>query len=629
MNCKSKTLLFLSALMVATAPMAMNGAETKEQKEARLKAERAEREIRQANQKKFNKLAQEFYKSFQHDASAAQRVMDKIVAMIGEPGIEIQRVYGFHTNMIRTETAAEFRNYLKGFYEKMLTVTSGDLKVQNLQDYADFLKKNKLADETKIASVLAERYNVKDISSRKLVELYAADLDLEKADAAAQKWLAEQKDDNGRISVSKTLAQNIFSKYKVYGSKYAVKYAKIWMEMLKNSPSAMIQAIHWYAPYAREYALISEDEYGKLMASRYSLPGASSGDLNNAFCFDLSREDGTLETEALLKKAFAAAGTPDERFNICQTVSRNRWNTPPFAFLPELLEKKAFSENVLYTDARFQRTLQQLLSSYNRSCTAGRYTEAKKFLSSLAAKTKFRIAPAEVAAKAAEADLKKFEAGDEFKTSKDRNAVNRKHNEKRQKVNDAKRMLQVVRQAAAAVYEAVHELHRTAAARYYADPSPAELKLAIAAKEQIISILPEDDVRGIAGQQRQIIMLALDAKDYKQVKKLARSVLDNQDPRLISDNTAKIWAQYALGFTAYEEEDYETAVEYLLPMTSRNDRQFDARLYDNLVRSYVALGEYKEALKYTDKMIKTGKGYMKNRLEQQVQELKERADAKD
>ncbi len=629
MNYKSKTLLFLSALMVASAPMMVNGAETKEQKEARIKAEQTEREVRQANQKKFNELVQEFYKTFQHDAAAAQKVMDKIIVMIGEPGIDIQRIYGFHMNMIRTETAAEFRNYLKGFYEKMLTVTSGDLKVRNLQDYADFLKKNKLADEKKIASVLAERYNVKDISSRKLVEIYAADLELEKADAAARKWLAEQKDDNGRISVSKTLAQNIFSKYKVYGSKFAVKYAKIWMEMLKNSPASMIQAIHWYAPYAREYALITDAEYDKIMASRYSLSGTSSEDINRAYCFDLSREDGTLETEALLKKAFAVAKTSGERFNICQTVSRNRWNTPSFAFLPELLEKKAFSDDVLYTDSKFQRTLQELLGSYIRHCSAGRYIEANKFLNDLAAKTKSRIAPAEVAAKAAEADLKKFEASEEFRTSKDRNAVNRKLHEKRQKVNNAKDTLRVVRQAAVAVYDAVHNLNKNAATRYYADPSPVELNRAIAAKEQIISILPEDDVRGIAGQQRQIIMLALDAKDFKLVKKLAKTVLDNQDPQLVSDNTAKIWAQYALGFTAYEEEDYEAAVEYLLPMTSRNDRQFDAHLYDNLVRSYVALGEYKEALKYTDKMIKTGKGYMKNRLEQQVQELKERADAKD
>lgn len=627
MNYKSKTLLLLSALMVASAPMTVDAAETKEQREARIKAEQKEREIKQANMAEFNKTAREFYDSFQRDSAAAMKAMDKILAMVGKPGIDTQRVYGFHNNLKNTEIAAELKTYLKGFYEKMLTKTTGDLKIQNLQDYADFLKKNKMADQDKINAILKQRYSVKDVSPRKMVEILAADLELEKADAAAQKWLNEQKDNKGKISVASTLARNIFSKHKVYGSKFANKYAGIWMELLKEegSPSAKIQAIHWYAPYARDYALISDAEYSKLMASRYTIKDLSSSDLNSIYCHDIKQENGTLESEALMKKAIAAAKTAGERANVYLALSRTIHNTPVFEFLPAVMENKALADEELYTKREQQNNLRHLLSNYVNRCTATRYTESNKFMNALAVKAKTRIAPAEVAAKAAEADLKKFEFGT-FKTMKDRAQANNLLNEKRNEVRKTATQLEVVRNSAVQVYAWLHELNKKFADRYYAPSNPVELKRAIAAKEQIIAILPDKDVRGKALHLRDIIFLAYDAKDYALVKKIAKEILSNKAPELEKDNTAKIWATYALGFTAYDEEAYSDAVKYLQPMTYRNDHVFKDRLYEKLVRSYVALGEYEEALKYTDAMVKNARYYMRARLEQQVQELKERAE---
>ncbi len=625
MKFKNKTLLFLSSLAVAVVPMASAAEETKEQQAARLKAER---ELKQQNSKKFNELAGEFYMSFQIDAKRAMTVMDQILALAGQPGVDIQRIYGFHSNLARSEKADELRLYLKGFYEKMLTRTTGDLKVQNLQDYADFLKKHKLADQAKIDAVLAERYKVKDISFRKLAEIYAAELELEKADAAGEKWLAAAKDDREKINTASHLARNVFSRYKVYGSKFADKYAKIWMSLLKDNPSAMISAINWYGPYALSYALISDAEYEKIMASRYTLPGVTGEDISAAYAHDIERECAMLESEALWKKALAAAKTAQERFRIYLAICRVRSHNITLELKKHraaLWEKVLVSDKELYDSERWAGTLKQILDNYIHHAPLN-YTDANKFLSTLAADIRKLIAPADVAATAAEADLKKFEA--ESRNMKDRQLAQKTITDMRNKMRDARTKAENVRTAAITAYTALANLNLKYAARYYADPSPMELKRAIAAREQIIALIPENREWEKLTQKREMAKLALDAKDYALVKKLAKEVLsakaDPKNPKTYE--TEKIYVTYYLGFTAYDEENYKDAVEYLQPMTYRNDYHFNERLYDNLVRSYVALGQYKDAVKYTDNMIKYAKHYLRSRLQEQVKELKERAE---
>ncbi len=624
MKYKTKILLLLSAFAVAAAPMISYGAETKEQKEARLKAEKAERELKQANAKKVNELYQQFYKSFQNDPERTKKILDEIVGMVGVPGgPDIQRVYGFHTNLIRNEKAAEYKEYLKGFYEKMLTMTAGDLKAQNYQDYADFLKKNKMADEKKTAELLASRYQVKDVSGKKLVEMYAADLELEKADAVAQKWLAEQKDSKGRINVTSHLAKNVFSKYKVYGSVFADKYAKLWLAELKDSPADMISAIHWYAPYARQYALITDAEYDKLMASRYTLPGAASKDINNAYCFDIIREAGSVEREELFKKATAAAKTSRERIEVYKAVSRKPYHgAPDLKILPQLLEKALTEEESLYTDRWVMR---DIVNSYV-GCSDLRFAEAEKFLNDLAVKAIKRASDLTAKIKAAEQAFEKFKDG-EFKTMKDRTQASKLHQEKTAFVRDLKAQQNVVNDALVSIYSALSNLEKKHAVRYYDDPNPVLLKRAIDARQKLANFLPADNMNGKLEQQREMVLLALDSQDYALVRKIAGEILSVKDPKFEKHN-ALIWAKYALGFAAYEEEDYAKAIEILLPMTERNDYNFNERLYDNIVRSYVALGQYDEALKYTDKMVQSAKWFMRERLKQQVEELKERAKEK-
>ena len=81
------------------------------------------------------------------------------------------------------------------------------------------------------------------------------------------------------------------------------------------------------------------------------------------------------------------------------------------------------------------------------------------------------------------------------------------------------------------------------------------------------------------------------------------------------------------GLARYAQEKYQEVIDILLPIREIIDtgRDFKGEYYDALVRSYVALGQYKEALKYTDQMVMFAPGYMKNRLKSHVDELKERA----
>ena len=80
------------------------------------------------------------------------------------------------------------------------------------------------------------------------------------------------------------------------------------------------------------------------------------------------------------------------------------------------------------------------------------------------------------------------------------------------------------------------------------------------------------------------------------------------------------------GFSAYNREDYEEAVKYLKEVADNGAPHIrDARLYETLVRAYTALGRYDDALKYADAMVSTAPGYMKSRIKQQADILKERA----
>ncbi len=458
---------------------------------------------------------------------------------------------------------------------------------------------------------------------KKAIEETAKALDLEKADALGDEWLKAETDPGQKIAAANHLARNVFSKYKVYGSKFANKYAKILMDLQKDKPADLIRTIQWYAIYARDYALISDEECEKMIAGCYTLPGITSKEIVSMRCFEIQREESKTDACALAAKALKDAATSEERHSIYIAATRTRQGDPVCRAVVDLLEKTAFKDDAFFTERSGQNRIRELMNNYIAGCTDGRYEEAEKFLTEFSARAKSLIAPAKTAYENAEKEFTTYQEGG-FKTDKDRKAAGEKLNDLRKKFQEAKDKFAFVKQANVQLQEGLVNFYTKFAKRYYDEPSPVILKKASKAREDIISILSPDETTGIANQQRRIIFLAYDAKDYALVKKMAQLILDNNAEALEKDKSYKAWAQYGLGFAAYDEGDYEKAIEYLVPLTERNDREFNQRLYEKIVRGYVALGNYREALKYTDKMVEFGPRYMKDRYLQQIEELKER-----
>ncbi len=461
-------------------------------------------------------------------------------------------------------------------------------------------------------------------ATKKAIEEVAKTLDLEKADQLGEAWIKAETDVGQKIAAATYLARTVFSKYKVYGSKFANKYAKIIMGLQKDKPADFIRTIQWYAVYARDYALITDEEFDKMIADCYTLPGVTSQEIVSMRCFEIQGEESKTDACALAVKALDHdAKTPGERISIYQAIARVRHGDSVCPALVELLEKRAFQEDAFFTERAFTGRLREIANNYVTGCTDARYEEANKFLTGFAARAKGFVVTAKAAFEKAEKEFNSYEDGG-FKTDKDKRAAGKKRDELRKIFNDAKEKLRVARESTVFLHEARVNFYTKFAKRYYDEPSPVMLKKAIAVREEILAILSPDDERGKVNQQRRIMFIAYDAKDYAHVKKMAAIILSNTDANIEKDTSFKAWANYALGFVAYDEEDYEKALAFLVPLTTRNDREFNQRLYEKIVRSYVALGNYKEALKYTDKMVEFAPRYMKDRYKQQIEELKER-----
>ena len=198
---KHKTIWFLSCLAaaVALAPMTLDAApanETKEQREARQKLERENRSKYNDLYSKFNTLcaARKF--------ADADPIVTEMLSMLGKPGVATHnQAWAQIRNPLTWGNDKVGLEILHRVYENILPKVTGDAKIDAIQSYSEFLQKNKKGTEEKIKALLAERYKVKDISSRKMVECLIFDGDLEKAEPVADKMIADEKDINKKISV--------------------------------------------------------------------------------------------------------------------------------------------------------------------------------------------------------------------------------------------------------------------------------------------------------------------------------------------------------------------------------------------------------------------------------------------
>lgn len=642
---KHKTIWFLSCLAaaVALAPMTLDAApanETKEQREARQKLERENRSKYNDLYSKFNTLcaARKF--------ADADPIVTEMLSMLGKPGVATHnQAWTQIRNPLTWGNDKVGLEILHRVYENILPKVTGDAKIDAIQSYSEFLQKNKKGTEEKIKALLAERYKVKDISSRKMVECLIFDGDLEKAEPVADKMIADEKDINKKISVLEWLAKRAFSNLKVYGSKYSNKYYKMLlnMEMEADRKVGMIQD---YANFARQYAILSDEEIDKLLASRLTLKGLTNKGKISCICYDINQARYLGDSELLYSlwmKSVTMPKTDAERISLYNTLGNAFWDVQKHPKHPEIFEKYILADVDLYVRASSSHYYSSHLNGYNRFCRAGRFAEAEKFMNSLLVKSSVIVGQKLKDFKAAEKNIETLAAtvdklkADEDKTQDNaakskirdqRNKVQNTLNEARREINPVKRSYDSARRVYIATCDGMKNMYVNEAQRYYEPADPATLKKAVAILDKQFAAYDDNETSSKLRVLVNIAKYSVQAGDYAKAEAAAAKAKE-----LLGDSTNREFlAQYAntlvhQGLARYAQEKYQEVIDILLPIREIIDtgRDFKGEYYDALVRSYVALGQYKEALKYTDQMVMFAPGYMKNRLKSHVDELKERA----
>lgn len=491
------------------------------------------------------------------DNAAAQKYADALIKQlkdIQQPNI----VISYCTTMIRAYQNAKDLKTVERLYKEMIKATNGNDKATLMTRYADFLKKNKLAKPDEIKKILDDRYKVKGLSDFMLFDLLAADKRLEEADAVAKRLPQDSK------TVARILSA--FQRNGFYGSLFAQKYFKKQLE-LTTDPVKKIQEMQKYADYCRTYALMTDEEIDKYLATRSQVPGLTDNGRFEIKLYDLQKAP---DKETRIKIA-------RELIGLVKTESQNVFlsnNMRHLGTIPEVFE---IYEKHILQNTKTAGPIVHCAASYTAiSKNAGRYKEAEKFLAALALKE---------------------------------NTVGH--------------------------YKALASFYEVFAQRYYAVQDPVLLKKAMAAYQKAYSLAPEDDCYLKMEILLRLTDLSRRINDRNGVERYAKQGMAMEIPEKYRfkqncENAKAFLFAMPRAEAAYAENDFEAVVKILEPVIGKRQHfpgafsPDNGTAYEILVRSFVALKQYDNALKYTDDMIRTAPHYMRQRLTIQVNELKQR-----
>lgn len=562
-----------------------------------------------------------------------------------------------------------FKNETKHFYEEIIKRGDGDVAVGWIEMYAQFLKEQRMMKAEEIAKVLETRYKVKNISEPRLIRLLISDGKLTEADAKIVKLVAAEKEPEKKIGVYRQFLNN-FKDKRVYGAQFANKYYKELMK-LTTEPNSKCRLMGEYANFAEQFAFLSMDEVDKLKADRRKIPGLSKEMQLDLLCGDIHNVMLPEEAQAVVEKAMAAAGDDVKMrtkvLSACQSAFLGReayvrmrdvawfhsfWEKniialPPIlgyhvysGFLSSYLSDMATTDKLGDVEKMFQRFVASSLK--HKKAAAADY--AKKLAEKKALDKKLT-------------DLKLGidELNKQIREEKDnakRAAMEKRIKNMREDYNATNASCGAAGRTAGAAYDALNkhnehlsisynmlsECYLKLGRRYMESTDPVFLRKAIAVQKQRIANV--DSVYDKMASYSRIMNFAIEAEDYAlarqiyaEAKVYAEKEIAKLDPRhkhpIDRIRGSVDIMKYPLAFISYYEEDYAKAIELLLPLTENTHRDYVGRVYEFIVRAYVAQGEYANALKFTDKMVDNAPWYMKNRFKQMISEMKERmAEAK-
>ena len=571
----------------------------------------------------------------------------------------IAHIYRWNWKDYKTET--------KRFYEEIIKRADGDVCVGWIEMYAQFLKEQKISPQEDINKVLASRYQVKGISNMRLIRLQISDNKLEDADAAIMKLVAAESDPVKKIGIYRQFVKD-FQNKKVYGSSFLNKYYKDMMKLV-SAPDDKSKLMREYASFAEQYAILSMDEVDKLYAESIKIPGLSSKYLVEYYGNQVARTNDSATVKGNFDKGMAIAGDDFAlRSKMVSSVlslggyhAVVRFQNLPW--FPAIFEKEV-KGNVAISQTDYRWKLEAYLNGYANS---GKLAEVEKMLQ------RFIAEDLKIKKNAAADHAKKLAAVEAIRQEREKNQLNiqelnkqisaEKDNAKRAALNKratelrekgkelnsawdtanraergANEFARKTDDRLSYAYNVLANCYKNMARRYMESSDPVFLRKAVGVQKQRIANVTA--VHSKLDACNEIMNLALTIRDTAQADQIhaeAKALIEKEIAAAEKRNDKGAVGRmldrlnvmaYPIAFLAYHNEDYAKAVELMLPLTKNPNRNYAANLYEYLVRSYVALGKYEDALKFTDKMVEHAPWYMRNRYKQMISELKERmADA--
>ena len=358
----------------------------------------------------------------------------------------------------------------------------------------------------------------------------------------------------------------IFRKKGVFGSPYALKFYKKLLDQTTNADEKIL-VIQGYTAFCLEFAFMTDEEAEVLLATRSTLPGLTDTGRWNIKQYDFTTAPEQAAKIQIMQEMAAMCKTNDQFAKISNMIGQ----MPPS---PELF---AVYEKTILPNLEPYSLLRPVEFYVRASRAANRYKEAINFLTDLAVAKKTPL-----------------------------------H------------------------YCALASAYENFSKRYYAANDPILLERAMLAYQTAYEMLPVGDYNKRLELLLRLTNLACQRNNRTETENFAKTGMNLEIPANFRNKTncenAKLYL-FAVprAKTAYAHNDFKAVVDILKPVLGKR-AHFPggtspdcAEAYEIFVRSLVALGEYNEALKYTDAMIRTAPNYMRKRLEIQVNELRERA----
>lgn len=564
-------------------------AKAEAEKKAKQEAERKAKAEAQANASQANALAQAFAQAVKFGKfDEAEAKAKDAFALFGKPGVQgpdwfARQFCSYDFNRAKGETRARAIKAFAASHRLLVAKSEGDAKVARMNALADVLKLDKQANAKEIAQVLADRYKVPGTTKKTTIMLCVGDCDFAAADKAAEALLKEAP-----AGDAAALAKAFDELLAAYGSAgiFSCEAARKWWDRAAKevvlAGDAKWNFLNRHAAFLEQYALAPMEEVDKIRAERDQVADLSPK-LRFQNALEKMQSGDTDEGYAkALAGALAAAGTNAQmRLQVYDRALGTGWNAP--GAIPS--GRPAFIRDVVLKDAaaiQVKGRLSQYLAAY------------------------------------ANAAYRDFEETEKFIKSYD--AVDHR-----------------------AVRSALRALWTVAGKRYYHGLDPVFAKKIMATWQQELAeceaakpLKPDWNYpRNLENLRRKVVYAAIEADEP--------AVAEAQLAALEKDGKSdRAFIACRRGQIAFKAKKYAEAVKLLQPIA--DDKAFDNRWdlqfpAEELVRSFVALGDVENAAKCMEKKINcfprwTQRNYYKPRLEalkaraEEAKKAREAAEAK-